>query len=73
MAQPQLHIVIIIIIIIIIIVVGAGFGGLTCTQALRHAPVRITLIDRKFVRPAKYVITDAFPDTAAQRKRNFVC
>ena len=30
-----------------IVVVGAGFGGLTFTQALAHAPVRITLIDRR--------------------------
>ncbi len=29
-----------------VIIVGAGFGGLTCVQALRHAPVRITLVDR---------------------------
>ncbi len=29
-----------------IVIIGAGFGGLTCAQALRHAPVRITLVDR---------------------------
>ena len=29
-----------------IVIIGAGFGGLTCTQALRRVPVRITLIDR---------------------------
>ena len=29
-----------------IVIIGAGFGGLTCAQALRHAPVRITVVDR---------------------------
>ncbi len=29
-----------------VVVVGAGFGGLACAAALRHAPVRVTLIDR---------------------------
>ncbi|MEW6731277.1 MAG: NAD(P)/FAD-dependent oxidoreductase [Acidobacteriota bacterium] len=29
-----------------IVIVGGGFGGLTAAQALKHAPVRITLIDR---------------------------
>ena len=28
-------------------VVGAGFGGLTAVRALRRAPVRITLVDRR--------------------------
>ncbi len=30
-----------------VIVVGAGFGGITCVQALAKSPVRITLIDRR--------------------------
>ncbi|MGI6852448.1 NAD(P)/FAD-dependent oxidoreductase [Mesorhizobium sp. 1B3] len=30
-----------------VVIVGAGFGGLECTRALRGAPVRITLIDRR--------------------------
>jgi NADH dehydrogenase len=29
-----------------VIIVGAGFGGLNAARALRHAPVRVTLIDR---------------------------
>ena len=36
MSQSQPH----------IVIIGAGFGGLTCAQALRGAPVRITLVDR---------------------------
>jgi NADH dehydrogenase len=30
-----------------VVVVGAGFGGITCVQALARSPVRITLIDRR--------------------------
>ncbi len=30
-----------------VVVVGAGFGGLNTVRALRHAPVRVTLIDRE--------------------------
>ncbi|TSD83675.1 DoxX family membrane protein [Mycobacterium sp. KBS0706] len=29
-----------------VVVVGAGFGGVAATRALRHAPCRLTLIDR---------------------------
>jgi NADH:ubiquinone reductase (H+-translocating) len=29
-----------------VVIVGAGFGGLTCAQSLKRAPVQITLIDR---------------------------
>jgi putative oxidoreductase len=29
-----------------VLIVGAGFGGLRCAQALRDAPVAVTLIDR---------------------------
>lgn len=29
-----------------VVIVGAGFGGLTCAQALRRTRVRVTLIDR---------------------------
>lgn len=29
-----------------VVIVGAGFGGLRCAEALRHAAVAITLIDR---------------------------
>jgi NADH dehydrogenase len=30
-----------------IVIVGAGFGGLACARALRHAPASITLVDRQ--------------------------
>src|SRR3989442_5423801 len=29
-----------------VIIVGCGFGGLWAAQALRHAPVQVTVIDR---------------------------
>ena len=30
-----------------VVIIGGGFGGLYCAQALKRAPVRITLIDRR--------------------------
>jgi NADH:ubiquinone reductase (H+-translocating) len=30
-----------------VVIVGGGFGGLTAAQSLAHAPVRITLIDKR--------------------------
>ncbi len=30
-----------------LVIVGAGFGGLNAAQALRHAPVEITIVDRQ--------------------------
>ena len=30
-----------------VVIVGAGFGGMACAAALRHEPVRVTLIDRE--------------------------
>jgi NADH dehydrogenase/putative oxidoreductase len=30
-----------------IVIVGAGFGGIACARALRHAPASVTLIDRQ--------------------------
>jgi NADH:ubiquinone reductase (H+-translocating) len=30
-----------------VVVIGGGFGGLRAIQALRHAPVQITLVDRR--------------------------
>lgn len=29
-----------------VVILGGGFAGLACARALRHAPVRITLVDR---------------------------
>src|SRR5262245_18059210 len=29
-----------------VVIIGAGFGGLTCAQALKRARVRITIVDR---------------------------
>lgn len=29
-----------------VVIVGGGFGGLTCAQALKNVPVRVTLLDR---------------------------
>jgi len=29
-----------------VVILGAGFGGLYCARALKHAPVRVTIIDR---------------------------
>src|SRR5215212_809144 len=29
-----------------VVIVGAGFGGLTAAQALKSAPVHVTIIDR---------------------------
>src|ERR1700756_1344740 len=30
-----------------VVIVGGGFGGLSATRALRNAPVRVTLIDKR--------------------------
>ncbi|MBO0721716.1 MAG: FAD-dependent oxidoreductase, partial [Blastocatellia bacterium] len=29
-----------------VVIIGAGFGGLTTAQALKRAPVQITIVDR---------------------------
>lgn len=29
-----------------VVIIGGGFGGITCAKALRHIPVKVTLIDR---------------------------
>src|SRR5262249_56794954 len=29
-----------------VVIVGGGFGGLAAARALRHAPVRVTVVDR---------------------------
>lgn len=48
-----------------VVVVGAGFGGITAVKTLRHAPCRITLIDRRnyhLFQPLLYqVATAALP------------
>lgn len=30
-----------------VLIIGGGFGGLRCAQKLAHAPVRVTLVDRR--------------------------
>jgi NADH dehydrogenase len=30
-----------------VVIIGGGFGGLTAARALRHLPIRVTLIDRR--------------------------
>jgi NADH:ubiquinone reductase (H+-translocating) len=30
-----------------VVIIGAGFGGIACARALRHAPASITLLDRQ--------------------------
>ena len=30
-----------------VVILGGGFGGLNAARALRHAPVRVTLVDRR--------------------------
>lgn len=30
-----------------VVIVGGGFAGINVAQSLRHAPVRITLVDRR--------------------------
>jgi NADH:ubiquinone reductase (H+-translocating) len=30
-----------------VVIIGGGFGGLYCAKALKNAPVRVTLIDRR--------------------------
>ncbi|HEX5061787.1 MAG TPA: FAD-dependent oxidoreductase, partial [Kofleriaceae bacterium] len=30
-----------------VVVIGGGFGGLTAAKKLKHAPVNVTLVDRR--------------------------
>jgi NADH dehydrogenase len=66
-----------------VVVVGAGFGGLRAAQALRKAPVRVTLVDRRnyhLFQPLLYQVATAglAPEDIAhpvraifRRQRNF--
>ena len=45
-----------------IVIIGGGFGGLSAARALRHADVRVTLIDRRnhhVFRPLLYQVATA--------------
>jgi NADH:quinone reductase (non-electrogenic) len=48
-----------------VIIAGAGFGGLTCARALRHAPVEVLLVDRNnyhLFTPLLYQVAGALLD-----------
>ncbi|HEY6117253.1 MAG TPA: NAD(P)/FAD-dependent oxidoreductase [Candidatus Dormibacteraeota bacterium] len=48
-----------------VIIAGAGFGGLTCARALRHAPVDVRLVDRNnyhLFTPLLYQVAGALLD-----------
>lgn len=48
-------------------IVGAGFGGLTCARALKHAPVEVLLIDRNnyhLFTPLLYQVASALLEPA---------
>src|SRR5260370_7974608 len=45
-----------------VVIVGAGFGGIACARALRHAPASVTLIDRQnyhLFQPLLYPVSTA--------------
>lgn len=58
-----------------VVVLGGGFGGLEVVRALRHAPCRITLVDRRnhhLFQPLLYQVATAglsAPDIAAPIRR----
>jgi len=63
-----------------VVIVGAGFGGLNATQALKRAPVRITVVDRRnhhLFQPLLYQVATAglspgeiaYPIRAALRRQ----
>jgi NADH:ubiquinone reductase (H+-translocating) len=60
-----------------VVIVGAGFGGLAAAHALRHAPVRITILDRSnhhLFQPLLYQVATAAlspADIAAPIRRIF--
>jgi len=46
-------------------IAGAGFGGLTCARALKHAPVDVLIIDRNnyhLFTPLLYQVASALLD-----------
>ena len=48
-----------------VVIAGAGFGGLTCARALKHAPVDILLVDRRnyhLFTPLLYQVASALLD-----------
>src|SRR6266849_7206468 len=48
-----------------VVIAGAGFGGLTCARALKHAPVDILLVDRNnyhLFTPLLYQVASALLD-----------
>jgi len=48
-----------------VVIAGAGFGGLTCARALKHAPVDVMLIDRNnyhLFTPLLYQVASALLD-----------
>ncbi len=48
-----------------VVIAGAGFGGLTCARALKHAPVDVLLIDRNnfhLFTPLLYQVASALLD-----------
>jgi NADH dehydrogenase len=60
-----------------VVILGCGFGGLAAAQALRHAPVRITIVDRSnhhLFQPLLYQVATAAlspADIAAPIRRVF--
>ncbi len=53
-----------------IVIVGAGFGGLAAAQALRRAPVDVTIIDQRnhhLFQPLLYQVATAASSVSAPR------
>ena len=49
----------------LVVIAGAGFGGLTCARALKHAPVDVMLVDRNnfhLFTPLLYQVASALLD-----------
>jgi len=41
-----------------VLIIGAGFGGLSAAQTLKHAPVLLTVVDRVIVLAKGKVLAD---------------